>query len=746
MQRRGHRGFWLRPSGWMVLLVALAAGTSACAADHYRWRNVAIEGGGYVTGVVCHPKVKGLCYARTDVGGAYEWLPAARRWVSMTDWIGAKDSNLIGIEAIALDPSDPGRVYLAAGTYTSKWAGNAAIFRSRDRGAHIQRVDLPFKLGANEQGRGNGPRLAVDPNDGSVLFFGTPGAGLWRSGDHGAHWQKVGSFPAVATSPSASVKSWRVQPIGIVAVAFDPSSGKQGAPTPVIYAAVSTSKTSLFRSSDGGKTWRAVPGQPTGLRPSHIHRSSDGSFYLVYGDQPGPDNMNKGAIWRYQPHAGKQGTWTDISPLPTWRTRFGWGDVAVSASNPAVLMASTMHDYKPHDMLFRSTDYGKHWKKVFVRSRFNLSGAPWTRGHRPHWMTTVVIDPFNPDHVMFTTGYGIWASLDMRQFDHGGKVTWWFQDRGLEETVPLALASPPKGAHLLSGLGDIDGFRHDHLDAAGLEYTAPPRLTNTESLAFAGQKPLLVVRSGTIRDWQSGQVRAAWSKDGGQHWQTFANEPPGSDGAGSITLTADGSAVLWAPLHAKTVQLTRDFGRHWQVVEGLPGGVQVLCDRIDAQRCYAFNPRDGALYASHDGGVSFAAIGGALGEAARGHQHVQLKVSPRKAGVLYLSAQDLPLLRGNAQGQASRTLPGITGSDAFGFGKPAPGHQRPTLFVAGRLNGQQGIYRSIDGGQHWQRINDDAHRYGRISHLTGDPRVFGRVYLATSGRGIIYGQPTGGTP
>ena len=146
----------------------------------YRWRNVRIEGGGYVSGLVFHPAVRGLIYARTDVGGAYRWDRARARWIPLTDWIGAKDENLLGIESLALDPADPQRLYLAAGTYTTSQAGDAAILRSHDQGRHFERTDLPFKLGGNELGRGNGERLAVDPNDGRILFLGSPDAGLWR--------------------------------------------------------------------------------------------------------------------------------------------------------------------------------------------------------------------------------------------------------------------------------------------------------------------------------------------------------------------------------------------------------------------------------------------------------------------------------------------------------------------------------------------------------------------------------------
>ena len=52
------------------------------------------------------------------------------------------------------------------------------------------------------------------------------------------------------------------------------------------------------------------------------------------------------------------------------------------------------------------------------------------------------------------------------------------------------------------------------------------------------------------------------------------------------------------------------------------------------------------------------------------------------------------------------------------------------------------IFRSIDAGQTWVRINDDQHQRGHAGDtaITGDPRIFGRVYIGTNGRGIIYGD------
>jgi hypothetical protein len=84
----------------------------------------------------------------------------------------------------------------------------------------------------------------------------------------------------------------------------------------------------------------------------------------------------------------------------------------------------------------------------------------------------------------------------------------------------------------------------------------------------------------------------------------------------------------------------------------------------------------------------------------------------------------------------------VVEADAVGFGKAKVRGGYPAVFVSAKVRGVRGIFRSDDAGQRWIRVNDDRHQYAFTgAAITGDPRVFGRVYVTTNGRGIIYGQP-----
>jgi hypothetical protein len=493
--------------------------------EPYSWKNVQIVGGGFVDGVIFHPKAKGLRYARTDIGGAYKWNDQEKRWEPLLDWVPYADLNLMGVESIAVDPSDPNRVYLACGTYTNERTPNGAILRSRDRGRTFERTNVPFKFGGNESGRGNGERLAVDPNNGNILYLGTRQAGLSKSDDAAVTWHRVESFPEI-TEPADTSNSgspWeRAQQrgAGIVFIVFDPISGLSGKGSSTIYAGASLlGRANLFRSVDGGKTWQTVPGQPTQYRPHRAALGSDGILYIAYGSVPGPWRMTDGGVWKFNM---KTGQWLDITPdkPEPGANGFGYVGVSVDARDPQVIIASTFdryHSRRGNDDIFRSTDGGKTWRPVFGGGgTLDASLAPYVADTPIHWLFDIEIDPFDSNHAMFTTGYGGWESFDLTDIDRGVPTKWSVMSRGIEETVALDLLSPPSGARLISAIGDYGGFVHWNLDQPAPQRSSqPPLFGNTNSVACAEKKPEVIVRVGRASAHHPGQ-NIGYSLDGGK--------------------------------------------------------------------------------------------------------------------------------------------------------------------------------------------------------------------------------------
>jgi hypothetical protein len=734
--------------------VSRVHGLRAAHADkeRYVWKNVVILGGGFVTGIVFNPTQRNLVYARTDVGGAYRWDADAGAWMPLLDWVSQPDWNLQGVESLATDPIEPSRLYVAAGTYTNPDVSDGEMLTSTDRGRTWQRTPMPFKMGGNEAGRGNGERLAVDPHHSSILYFGSRRDGLWQSTNYGKSWHRVESFPNVPDgsaafqhAPESGRFNYLAQAVGIVFVRFDPAGGHLGEPTATLYAAVSRSGESLFRSRDAGVTWNPVPGQPTRFRPNRADLSADGSLYITYADEPGPNRMGDGAVFKLDT---KTGVWTDVTPeipSPATGSGFGYAAVCVDPSDPKTVVVTTWNRGHPFDEIFRSKNGGVTWTTLLEKATWDHAGAPYTQTMHHHWMSTVAIDPFDSNHLLFTTGYGIWATRNATEADAGGRTVWRFDDRGLEETVPLALISPPEGAHLVSGLGDIDGFRHDDLDSSPAQgrFDAPG-YKNTEWLDFAGRAPGVLVRSGTT--YGNDRILGAYSRDGGVHWRGFQTEPPRPEpgdrfGTGPIAVSADGGVMVWTTRRNRPY-VTRDDGATWQAAEGAPLDLRPVADRVEPSTFYGFDVGEGVLYVSRNGGATFEAKERGL-PAQRGRRwptYGDLQAVPDRAGELWLSIDRTLWHFAARPGMGAARITTADEVTSIGFGKPAAGADYPSIFIVGKVKGTSGIFLSEDQAATFRRINDDAHGYGSASHVTGDPRIFGRVYFATGGRGIVYGD------
>ena len=74
--------------------------------------------------------------------------------------------------------------------------------------------------------------------------------------------------------------------------------------------------------------------------------------------------------------------------------------------------------------------------------------------------------------------------------------------------------------------------------------------------------------------------------------------------------------------------------------------------------------------------------------------------------------------------------------------KPRRAKTIPRFFVTSGGGGAgAGIYRSDDVGTTGVKINDAQHQWGSsFGVISGDPRIYGRVYIGTNGRGILYGD------
>lgn len=715
-----HR-LWRTASATCLLASLTAAHPAEPESQPYVWRNAKIGGGGFVTGIVFHPVQRNLVYARTDVGGAYRWDPANGSWIPLNDMLGKDQASLYGVLSLAVDPRNPDLVYLACGEYTKAWErNNGAILWSANRGASWSRAILTFKLGGNEDGRSTGERLQVDPNDGGVLFLGTSHDGLWTStGHHVGIWDQVVSFPATS----------------VTFVLFESKSGKPGVPTPTLYVGTAGQDQNLWRSTDGGTTWTNVPGQPRNLIPHHAQLDAAGTLSLSYANHLGPNGATDGAVWKFD---STNGAWTNISPLtPSAGDTFGYAGLTLDPRHPGTILVTTLDRWKKGDEIFRSVDNGATWSGLRSQAVWDYSATPYVAQFKPHWLGDIKIDPLDSDRAIFVTGYGVWSCGNLTAADSGQATHWVFGDAGLEEAVPAELVSPPVGASLLSAIPDIDGFRHDDLNISPPQGRFQPSHSSSLSIAFAESKPTMVVRTHI-----SATTGGSYSLDGGISWTQFPSSPPTaiSNGPGAIAISADGSRLVWLP-RGSAPFYSVDLGATWSECRGGPLAtrdhrtVRPIADRVNPAKFYIYDFVGGKIFASLDGGATFSIASRVPVDGGT------LRADPDREGHLLLPSS-AGLFRSIDSGTSFAEIGSVQEADQVGYGKAAPDQDRPAIFLTGTVREVQGIFRSDDSGQTWKRINDGEHRFGWITGITGDPRIYGRVYLATSGRGIIFGDPS----
>jgi xyloglucan-specific exo-beta-1,4-glucanase len=699
-------------------------------ANNYKWGSVAMGGGGFVNAIIPSKTEQGLFYARTDVGGAYRWDKIESRWIPLTDWVSQDQVGYLGVESLALDPKDSAKLYMLVGiSYFNN--GKSAILKSDDYGNTFRIIDISsqFKAHGNGMGRQTGEKLVVDSIDSNTLYVGTRWNGLFKSTDAGVTWSKLGSLN-VTTTPNEN---------GISFVALDPSS-EQGSAVKNIFVGVSRFPAvgaNFYHSTDAGQTFTAISGGPAGLMPQRAIFDKRGDLLITYANGAGPhghysqpEPMDQGQVWKYSPAAN---VWTNITPANFSRA---FGGISVDPNDADHIVVSSCNTYMYQyemdgrtawgDQLFSTRDGGKNWTNL-IANGFSLDtqGVDWVAGHSIHWAGSLEFDPFDTKNIYVTSGNGIFKAQDI----DASPLVWSFWVKGIEETVPLDLVSVPSGP-VVSVIGDYDGFVH-----ADITQFAPihkPGMGTSSSITFAFNDPRFMVRVGSAL-YYSTDTATTWKQI------NFSNGI-----RGHATLTADGKSLIYSPgstTDNKEILLsyyTTDWGQTWNKVQGLSmSNARVVADTVNSQKLYALNGNK--MMVSLNAGASFQQMGSlpsSIGSKI-------IRAVPGVEGGIWVALGNNGLAQSSDSGANFNLVAGVNVAQAIGFGKAAPDANFPTIFIWGTVNNVSGIFRSVDNGTSWVRVNDSTHQFGGPGNgnfILGDMNTFGTVYMSTAGRGIIYGK------
>jgi xyloglucan-specific exo-beta-1,4-glucanase len=672
---------------------------------------VAIGGGGFVTGIISDQKT-GDVYCRTDVGGAYRWDAAADSWVQLMDWLPDSQGGLSGVESLAIDPQNPNNIYMLCGiSYAS--GGLTAIMKSTDKGNTFTVIDVTskFKTHGNGLGRGNGERLMVDPNNSNILFCGTRYNGLWKSTDAGNTWALA--WNGVTTTPNNN---------GICFVLFDPSSASGGV-TKTIYIGVSRmGGANIYKSTDGGVTFTDIS-PDTGYMP-HRAALKGTSLYLTLADSEGPATSGAGKLYKLNTATG---VWKDISPLGN---SWSYGGVGVDPANADRVVVATTGMYTNQmyggpwgDFVYFSADGGATWTlKNGNTSKYDNNGRAWFSG-QAHWVECAEFDPLDSKKVRTVGGMGILTASNIE----AATPTWKFDVKGIEETALLdAIAIP--GGPLASAFGDVSGFVHRDITAFPTQ-THQPGEGNNSGIAYAGKNTNKLVR---VTD---GGAHVYYSTDQGVTWTGCATN---KGVQGKVALSADGGTILHCPNGSATTYYSTDNGASWTAVNGssVTGAIPVG-DPVNSNYFYIYNT-NGEMLVSSNKGVSFS-VAGNPGATSTPWTPTFIRTVPEYEGHIWVPLVDNGLKYSTDHGATYTKVAKVTYCKAVGIGKAISSASYPAIFIWGTVDGIRGLFRSVDKGATWVKMNDDAHQFGGASIMLGDPNVFGRIYLSTSSaRGIVY--------
>jgi photosystem II stability/assembly factor-like uncharacterized protein len=626
-----------------------------------KWRLIGPHRGGRVlavSGVRGQPET---FYFGAVAGGVWKTTDAGRTWAPVFD-----GQPIASVGALAVAPSNPNVIYVGTGEadMRSDISFGDGVYKSSDAGQSWTHVGLRDTRQI--------ARVLVDPRDPEVVLVAALGhgfgpnaeRGVFRSTDGGKTWSKV---------------LYKDEHTGAADLAFDPDDAR------TVYASMWNARRvawsqyapvtgpggGIYRSTDGGATWKELKGH--GLPEGQMGRvgldvaAGQGGrrVYALIDAKPA-------GLYRSD-DAG--GSWRLVSTDARLVSRaWYFSGVNVDPKNADTVYVSNVS-------LYRSTDGGRTFQA--------FRGAPGGDDYHALW-----IDPEAPARMISGVDQGAivtvnggrswssWYNQPTAQFYHvavDNQFPYWVygaqQDSGTAAVASRGdygsitfrdwysvgtgesgyIVPDPQEAGVAYG-GNTSGDLYRYTRRTGQVEDISP--TPDEFGAVAHRYPwttaLAVTRARAI--YQASQFLFR-STDGGKSWTTVspdltvrAGGKQADEGKAVIYTVAPSTlseGQIWVGTDNGLIQLTRDGGKTWENVspKGLPdwSTVSIIdASPADAATAYAAIDRhqmddlNPYAFRTHDFGKTWTPI--TNGIPAPAYVHV-VRCDPARAGLLYAGTE-----------------------------------------------------------------------------------------------------------
>ncbi len=653
-----------------------------------RWRMIGPHRGGRTKAAVGVPSRPGLFYAGYVNGGLWKTTDYGRVWTPLFD-----DQPTGSIGAVAVAPSDPDVIYVGSGEGMQRpdLTTGDGIYRSRDGGNTW--VHLGLRDGQQI------PQIQVDPRDPNRLWVAVLGhpyganeeRGVFRSTDGGDTFVRV--LYHGPTIGAADVTLDPVNPDIVYAVLWESQHG------PWENAVFSGPGSGLFKSTDGGTTWRQIgAGLPTGAEGLGrigigIAPSLPSRIYAIVGSP-----RERGGMYRSD-DAGATFRRVQTDPR-VWGRDGDFNEVKVDPTDPDVV-------YSANVVTWKSTDAGTTFEA--------FRGAPGGDDYQRIW-----IDPTNPRVIMLASDQGVVITVN------GGTTfsSWYNQPTAQFYHVSTDNAFPYRvcggqqesGSVCITSRSDDGQITFHDWHPVGVEeygYVAPDPLD--PDIVYGGKVTRFDRKSGDVQQVGPKPLRG----DGYFTVRTapvlFAPTDPRTlyFGANTLWKTTDG-ARTWqeiSPDLTRTDSLIPATVRRWadtpEAVRHHPGTIYTIAPSyVDGDWIWV-GTDDGLIHVTRDGGTTWTDVTPAQ---IRGTPWSKISIMDAShsdtltayAAVNTLRLDDLrPHLYVTHDGGRSWTeiVEGIPAGGATNTIREDP--VRKGLLFAGT---EQAVYFSVDDGAHWQSL------------------------------------------